>query len=650
MAIKTETTFLVNTDEKLLSDMQSRLLFCKNARQRFEKQWYVDLAFYRGKHYVNWLQYGNTSRLVETPKAKNRVRIVSNRCRMQCRSEIAKLTKERPRGFVKPNTGDDIDRVAAKAGGQLYDSLYEPSALNIAAKKLEAIFWCSVIGNGFLKIYFDKNKLDFTGIKGSLVVEALSSFAMYVPDVLEVDEQCQEYIIQKTTKSEEWLKNNYSTAVMTSSSGDSRFSAAMDVESANKAVDVYEAWIKPCKMYSKGLWCCWTDTAILDKMYEFPYKHGQYPYVKYNSVPTGKFFNDSILVDTIPLQLEYNRSFSQLLEVRNATSKPMMLAQKGSIDPNRVTNEPGAIVEYLPGTPSPALVPPPHMPGYVSDLLNRTQRDMDDYSGLNEKIPAGVVAAVAISYIQEENDAKLAPALMSVEIAEQRMATQILSLFSQYCTVERMIKIVGNDSAFEVKAFKSSTLRGNTDYSVEIGSSIPRSRAARQAFLLELHGRKIIEDPAVILKHLDMTETASMYDSLKVDTRHAERENLMLAEGLKTMLDINSFDNHIEHITAHEKFQKTQQYDILSDKIKTMLSDHVMLHYAQLASMYGRSDLIPKPLIVDNVPLLDAAGKPRIEPVNPALYGFYEQLKLHGPPPPVPPVLPPPIPMEPDVK
>lgn len=648
-------------DNKLVAELEKKYQAARNARLPFERQWYVNLAFYFGRQYVVWSNQGLAGRFIEPLAPSYRVRLVANKCKSVIGTEVAKLLKEKPRGYVVPSTSDDIDKAAARAAGKLYEALEQPQALDINAVKELAVWWTSMLGNGFTKQSYDKDKEDFTGKIGSLVYESFSPFNIYCADILEPEIENQEWIIQVAAKPVDWVNNTYGvdlqpdSATSMNSSGsqiDPRFVLAMGITQTifqQNYVTVKEIWIKPCPEYPKGLMALWSQGTLLHKVDDkWVYKHKQYPFTKYNRIQTGRFYSDSILVDFIPLQKEYNKSISQLLEIRNAMSKPQWVMQRGSVDVNQMTNQPGLLIQYQPGALPPQVVSPPPIPSYVGDLVNRIQSDMNDTSGQHEitkgSTPVGVTAATAISYLQEEDDSKLSTTVTSIERGTQKTASQLLSIFAEFVPTDRMIKIVGDSDEFEVTAFQGSTLNGNTDYRVEPGSAMPISRAARQALILELNERGLPMDQT--LRYMGMSETQSLFEDSQRDNRQATKENLVMAgyndkNKLKpgVTMPINDYDNHIVHITTHGDFAKTEQFDTLKLEEKQAFLDHILLHKAQVASMYGRSDLVPKPIIdpATGDPVRGPDGKPNLPPTSPLLDGFVESVKLHGPPPPPPP-------------
>jgi hypothetical protein len=651
-AAEVSIAFFKNEAEKV-AEFEKMYLDIKDARLTFERQWLLNVAFYFGKHYVTWVSTQNTQKLVETKAPSHRVRMTINKCKVVVRTEMSKLLKERTRGYVLPNTSDDADKAAARQASKLYETLEKPAALGIQAKMREAVFWMSVTGNGFIKVYYDKSSKDFTGTPGAITVESRAPYNIFVPDLLELDIERQPYIIDVMTKPVQWVKDTYGIETTPDASAvlstiNSRMLSSMGLtgdKSTDGKVTVKEIWIKPCAKYPKGAKAMWVHNKIIDFKEGWPYKHEQYPFIKLDHIPSGGFYTQSTLNDFIPLQKEYNRSISQIIESRNLMSKPQWVVQKGSVDVNKMNSQPGLIIEYLVGTQPPRTEAPPPIPGYLADLINRVQSDMNDVSSQHEiskgSTPPGVTAATAISYLQEEDDSKLSLTITSIEEAVEKIASQVLSLVAQFWTVERQITVTGESSSYEVKAFSAAAIRGNTDYRVEHGSAAPRSRAGKQAFLLELTDRKLIS-PEQALKYMDMHETSAFYEDTQRDGRQAEKENLMLAAG-DTALTIHTWDEDIPHIVSHENFMKTEQFDLLKPEIQELFVKHVKAHKTHIAGMYGRTDLLPTTLVdpATGQPILDDMGKPKMSPDNPMLEGLIETIKLQGPPP-MPPPPPPP--------
>jgi hypothetical protein len=103
----------------------------------------------------------------------------------------------------------------------------------------------------------------------------------------------------------------------------------------------------------------------------------------------------------------------------------------------------------------------------------------------------------------------------------------------------------------------------------------PKSRAAKQAFITGLIKDGIIP-PDRGLQYLQMNETDKLYEEMQIDIKQADRENYKLVNGAQ--LPINDYDNDEVHLSRHDKFFKSQQFEALPDDIKIIALTHRALH------------------------------------------------------------------------
>lgn len=575
----------------LLSWADGEYSKCKQARYSIERQWYYNLAFYYGKQYVQTIKTGAVAcgyKLVEPKAPPWRVRIVVNKVRTMVRTEVAKLTSMRPTFIAIPATNEDEDQAAARVVSQIFESAYYDDEMQIVLG--DAAWWLSICGVSFIKTYWDPNKrLPRDAAPGAIQVDAVSPFQIYVPNFMEKELEKQPYVLHVVTKPKEEVKKLYgveisSKATITSVT-DLYETAWMDLSGQNlvnkEQVLIKEFWVRPgaTSLLPQGGMFTIVGDQLVELVMQSPYKHGTYPFSKLDHIPTGKFYSDSVITDVIPLQREYNRTISQLIEAKNTMSKPKLMAARGSIDPSKVTNDPGQIIMWNPGFPEPKPMPLTPMPEYVVNQLDRIQQDMDDVSGQHEisrgQNPSEVTAATAISFLQEQDDTKLGPTVHSIERALTKIGKQYLSLISQYWDEERMIRVVGKDGTFSAIHLQKNMMNDNTDIRVQAGSAMPYSKAARQSFIMELLKMGVIP-PDKVLPLLDLKGIEKVTEDYMLDVREAQRENIKLSEG--TPSNPMQWNNHQVHIQIHNNFRKTQEFETLPEEVKVMFAQHIEIH------------------------------------------------------------------------
>lgn len=607
----------------------------KTDRIQTERQWYTNLAFFFGKQYVQTLTQTSTGNFqLRTPAAPPwRVRLVVNKIRPMVRHEISRLSSQKPIFTVVPATTEDEDQSAARVGEQIFTAAY--SDKKYAKVLRQALWWASICGTSFIKQYWNPRFIvsenEQNPVIGDIIPERVSPFHIYVPNLDEEELEKQPFIVHATVKPVEWVKDTYgidaTPTVRAENPVEDSFLNLVGAKNSNKyGVLCLEVWIKPGghKDYPQGGLITLVGTEVVQNLKKFPYLTREYPFQKIDIIPTGKFYGDSNVTDMIPLQREYNRTKSQIVEAKNLMAKPKLIAPRGSVNPRQITSEPGQVILYTPGFTPPQPLPMDSLPPFVLQELDRLQQEMDDISGQHEitrgKNPSQVTAATAISYLQEQDDTKLAYAVASVEDAVEGLGKQYLQLVTQFWNTPRLVRIVGRDGAFEANYWAGNALKGNIDLRVQTGSALPQSKAAKQAFILDLMKLGVI--PAeTALDILDIGGIEKVYEDYLVDKRQSERENLkmssidpMLAVQLvspkmdpmtgevvmdpmtdqpmmpEPVLPPNTWDNHQAHIQIHNRFRKSQQFELLADPVKHIFEQHVLLHQIAIS---GTTPIMP---------------------------------------------------------
>ena len=569
--------------QRLLAYLEMQYNACKQDRIVFERQWYINVAFYFGKQYVQWAPgvNNNLTRLYEPPAPRWRVRLITNKIKPIVRREIAKFTKEKPQFYALPASSEDADVAAAKAAESI--AMFQLDQTKFNARIRQVAFWESLCGTAFIKDSYNAST-------NQSQIEALSPFHIYVPNLQEIEIENQPYVIHSTGMLPDLVEDRYGVRLTPDSFGsgatlEQKMFNSVSGTQKNNLVQVKEMWVKPCRKYPEGAVITWASEQILYVHTPWPYSHGEYPFTKFDHVPTGRFYGGSVVDDLIPLQKEYNRSRSQIIEAKNRTSKPQLLAARGSINPNKVTSEPGLIIEYTPGFPAPSPLQPVSLPSYVIQEQDRLDKDIMDVSAQGEiakgDTPPGIEAASAIAYLQEESDSIFGPTLTNMEEGVEKIGQHLLSHAKDFWDEKRKVTVVGANKAAEVHYFSMADIDGEIDLRVEAGSAMPRSLAAKQAFLFQLVDRGLPLDRA--MKYLNMAESGKLYEEIHIDEQQVDRENLKLISG--EAIGINTWDAHDQHVLGHNNKRKTQEFELADEVTKRQFEMHVMMHMMAMAGV-----------------------------------------------------------------
>jgi hypothetical protein len=476
----------------------------------------------------------------------------------------------------------------------------------------------------------------------------VTPYHIFIPDIMEPDIEAQLWVINAYTKPVSWVKRTFGLSVNPSvTEAKSPFDTAMlqTMSGKNEAkadsVVVKEAWIKPGthELFPEGGLVTVVDEHVVQRVNEWPFDHKDYPFTKFDHIPTGMFYSESVITDLIGPQREYNRTKGQSIESKNRMSKPQLAAAKGSVDPRKITSEPGLVVEYKPGLGAPQPIPLQGLPAYVMQSLDREIADMEDISSQHqvsrgENPGGGVTAATAISFLQERDDSLMTTAYHSVESGFEKMARHTISHVVQFWDVPRTVSVTGVDGSFDSIALQGTELSTGTDIRIEGGSALPVSKAAKQAFLMDMMKMGFV-DPTKGLELMDMGGIDKLYDELKVDERQAQRENMRMArleieqimqyeqqaaqqlemaqqadqmgqpipnadpntgaplQMPSNIIPVNTWDNHQLHIDVHNRYRKSQAFELLPEKLKQQFEYHVAMHAMALNAAAMQAAMMP---------------------------------------------------------
>lgn len=539
---------------------------CRGFKTAKHRQWYTFMAFTFGHQWINILNQkmpGAESKPIAAKAAPPYVsRRTVNRIRSFVRTEQSKFLSTLPTVTSVPSTSEEEDIRAAYAGEQIIESYFSKRKLRREYSK--ANWWKIITGTGILKVWWDPTVTDPTsGQPGDIMYRSVTPYHIFVPDMREQEIDDQPYIIQAQVKPLEWVRQQYGEELKgqdlnpTQSSSNTLLDEAFYTlsnthKSELDAVVILEMWVKPGThrlLPQGGLLILAGEILVGAYTDGMPYAHGQYPYTKFEHLSNDTFFADSPLADLIELQKEFNEIRTQLSTAAKRMGSPQLLAQQGSIVPGRITNEPGQIIQYRPGTPPPSPLPLQPIPEYVLNNLQQVVQDFEDLSGQHEvskgSTPTGVTAGTALAFLKETDDNYLTPQYQNVEDGFERIAFQTLSLFQEFVDAPRLIKVIGADGAFDSALLMGSDINGATDVRVEPGSSIGQSQAAKRAAVMDMFAVGILQDPNQALRLLEVGGAQKVLDTISVAEKKAWRENTKM-KSLKTEEGMAMLQEHVQ--------------------------------------------------------------------------------------------------------
>jgi hypothetical protein len=606
----------------LMEDGESR-------RNPYDGLLWENLATYVGDFWVSWDPH---SRRLSEPvrKPKHRVRLPINLAQPVVRTEVAKLTKNRPITDVVPKSNDNKDLNSAKVGDKMLNR-YAEREFHLAKVRRQMLNWVCIGGSGAIFVDYDESAEDPIEIyevndkpvfdervikayqkrerkkkgmptklkrnkipQGQIAVKALGPHQL-IWDFSSIEPEDAWWQIVTEIYDTNIVEKRWGTKVDGEDDAEPgvierrllhRFDLTQKLTphspKAQQLVKIYRLFVKPGHpFFPKGAEIVFTKNKLIAS-HDFPFRHGALPATVMGHIPLPTSQYDmSVLQQVRGPVLELSKTESQMIENRNQVANPPWLIPiQTRVDENDIQNKPGLRLKYnhVPNVPPPSPVQMPDMPSYVKELPGLLREHIQDISGQGEtsqgRVPAGARSGVAIAYLQEEDDTRLGPTVTAFEETMERANWQVLQVMAEKYDIPRTVRIYRKHSEPEVFDFKGEMLDGCAGVEVQAGSALPRSKAAKQQFILDLWDRRLEQDPRKVRKMLELSEGEP--DEWERDVEQAERENRKLEKGIE--VKVEDWFNHNAHLYSHHQYMKTGDFEELPEETQAMYVQHCKEH------------------------------------------------------------------------
>ncbi len=613
------------SNDKALASMVNDEFTRREAERRpFELQWRLNLAFIEGNQFVDI--NATAQSLMEIPKALWWTeREVFNQIAAVTEVRMARLSRLHPVLKTRPGTGEQADLKAAKIGTHLLRNAYNDKI--IQNKIQEAVSWTETCGTVFFKNTWNADLgpvvARFSGQggptqdlrEGDLEVMVVPPQEIYPDNTLHQNLADCESLIHARGFPVGKIEDRWNVKVapeavsvmklsraMHGLSGGQRFNT--DSRSALKDYAlVKEYWERPSKKFPKGRLIIVAGGEVLHAG-DLPFLIGEnaqpdLPFTKYDSIErTGVFWGRSIVERLIPVQRRYNAVRNRKAEYLNRAAIGILVVEEDSTDMDMLEQEagaPGTILTYKRGSSPPAFMPTSPLPAAFAHEEASLLQEFSQLSGVSElsrqsAAPAGVKSGVALSIALEQDDTRLASTAANLSQFMVDSGKQWLRLYKQYAHGSRILRLVGKNNVVEVLEWSGTDIQSD-DVVVEPYSALAESPAQRRQMVHELLAAGLFADPDTgkitkemrsrIFEMIDMGNWESGDDDDALHLTKAERENLRMADGHKAVAV--DYDDHILHISRHNKFRLTVDYEASAHQLDAQFSEHVQEHVQFMA-------------------------------------------------------------------
>lgn len=549
------------------------------------REWALNRAMYKGNQWSFWNPVTSQVETLPTTdglKARHRVRLYDNKILPGVNFWVAQLVKTKPTIGATPETGSDKDVKAAQFAENLYDDLWESLTLK---SKLQTSLTDAALSQGYWKITFDPlagKPLKFVinpqtgqpitderladlflsevtdlakqqGIDPKLVLAKVEQTVMVgeirvdaIPGenvITDLNAACFEearFAFCKHAMSPDEVFARFKKEVVPDSAPsepDIPIMFRKRTEDKPKTTkDVWVGYFRPCPELPKGRYVVWIESPnIILYQSDWPYPFNDLPLVKFPGYERpNSVLDEPVVTHVRPLQKELNRTLSQIVQHKDLTLKPQMLAPAGSLR-EKLTDEPGAVFQYNPiGGQAPEWREMPGLPPYVFEHLqsieNRINEKFNKIPTERSSLPARVDAGYSIELLQEAVADQISPITNRLEVALARAGKIIALLAQKYYAEPRMLRIKGAGGSVQAKSFMNADLQGGFAFYAEAESGLPKTRAGRQMRIKELVEMQAIT-PTQALKYIDVADLKGLAGKFQQDEDHALREIDVLIRG-----------------------------------------------------------------------------------------------------------------------
>jgi hypothetical protein len=533
---------------------------------------------------------------------KNRVHV--NRILPTVQNRLARLLKNEPRWDVRPKSGDEEDKDAARLAEQVIIQLWDQ--LKINQKRISLTMWLQQCGSSYLKVTWDETlgrkqvmpeeKTDpATGevtreykivAEGDIRVDVCSFFEIFPDPLAKSWDECQHVTQAKIrpisyfpqqfpetghlVKEEDcWLNSLAYESRINSINTTSGTAGASQQKNSAIEISYYE---KPSAKHPYGRHIIIANGV---KLKDDILPIDEMPFIKFDDIIIGGKFNaESIITHLRPLQDQLNRGKSMRAAWLNRMLTGKILAARGhNIAAEAFNDQSGEIVKFdpIPNASEPHALQMPVIPQYAYEEERTLKDDINDTAGINEasrgQLPSSSIPAIGMQLLVEQDDTRIGVETESHEYSYADLGRILLKFVDKFYETDRLLKIVGQDMEYTVKKFRGEDIRENFDVHVIRGSTLPGSKVLKRQEIINLHQQGYFgnpQDPAVVQNVLSMLEYGDEFQAWK---RHSLRmaqiqRGIAMIEEKSQKPPVSEFDDHalwvqeLNDYRISEKFMK----------------------------------------------------------------------------------------------
>jgi len=346
-------------------------------------------------------------------------------------------------------------------------------------------------------------------------------------------------------------------------------------------VEVWHLYHKSTDMLDQGRYVKFTRQVVLTNKPN-PYFGWDYrailPWVRFADIDTPEVINgDATVTHGRGPQAVYNNLISLRVRNRFMFSHPKWFYPQNSVTKESLTNS-TTLVQYK-GPLAPQLSQPAINEANETSMMDQSKNDLQQIMGVygvsRGDPPAGVTAAVALTYLDEQENERANIATQNYTRALKDIALQTLWIMGDHYSDQQIADLLGKEHLYMLKDWKVSNLRSINDLRIQNMSALPQQKSARMQYVLDIRERapNVINDEQMI-DLLELGEVERFRSAVTSSSRKAQLENNRMSNG--EMMEPAEQENHLTHYKVHLMAMNDPSYIQWTPEAKQYVTDHVM--------------------------------------------------------------------------
>lgn len=303
---------------------------------------------------------------------------------------------------------------------------------------------------------------------------------------LDALEQAPAGIYKNIRTLKRYLSNNTAEERSTEEKTRREYAYGQQVEN-DSTVDKVEIW----EMWDKdGLTVVAAGNVVIREQAN-PFWHGKKPFIVFrDSVVPNEFYGKGEIEPVKKLQYTLDTIQNQIIDNRTQILMNMWKVKGENVDESELVYRPNGIIHVSSEFEDVLPITPVDVTRNASQDLALVKSDIQQALGIYDYSKGGESqtnkTATGISLVQEAANARFAHKIQLFEEALKELGNFILSLYQQFVTDEKVIRVVG-EKGVEYKRIIPSEIAGEYDCEPEAGSTQPINKEAEREDILNLY-------------------------------------------------------------------------------------------------------------------------------------------------------------------